>query len=131
MTLTFYTTITHFQSMLWHIMLYQQSLFAHTHKNQTIISSEDQVKQSYCDYISPYCDLDLEDSILILLHNTPTQDDAPPYQVWIQKDEMFRGCLLDKARRTDTRRDGHKDMTIPAYPPPPHTAFFHVGYNKT
>ena len=77
------------------------------------------MKQSFCDYISPYCDLDLEDSIPILVHDTPAQDDGPPYQVWIQKVELFRGYLLDKARQTDTRGDGHKDTAIPVYLPPP------------
>ena len=66
-------------------------------------------------FISP-CDLDLEDSIPILVHDTPSRDDAPPYQVWVQKVELFRGYLLDKARQTDTRRDGHKDTAIPVDP---------------
>ena len=56
---------------------------------------------------SHYCVLDLEDSIPILLHDTPAQNDTPPYQVWIQKVQLFRGYFLDKARQTNTRSDGH------------------------
>ena len=85
------------------------------------------MKQSYCDYISPYCDLDLENSIPILVHDTPAQDDGPPYPVLIQKVELFRGQLLDKARQTDTRRDGHKDTVIPVYPPTPTPPVFLHG----
>ena len=29
------------------------------------------------------------------LYMTPSPDDAPPYQVGVQKDELFRGYLLD------------------------------------
>ena len=37
------------------------------------------------DYMNPHCDLDLEDSKPIFLHDTLAHDDASSYQVWLQK----------------------------------------------
>ena len=51
-------------------------------------------------------------------HSLP-HDDAPPYQVWIQKVEWFRQYLQDKAR--------HMDMTIPADP----TNLVHTVYPRS
>ena len=34
--------------------------------------------------MSPQCDLDLEDSKPIFLHDTLAHDEASPYQVWLQ-----------------------------------------------
>ena len=42
------------------------------------------VKTVILDYVSPHCDLDLEDIKPIFLHDTLAQDDAPLYQVWLQ-----------------------------------------------
>ena len=36
-------------------------------------------------YISPHCDLDLEDRISFFLHDIPAHGGAPQYQVWLQK----------------------------------------------
>ena len=44
------------------------------------------------------------------LHDTPTYDDAPPYQVWLQMAEQFT-YLLDKGR-THRKTDGHSVSTI-------------------
>ena len=82
------------------------------------------MKQSYCDYISPYSDLELEDSILILVRDTPSQDDAPPYQVWVQKDELLRGYLLDKAGRQIHEETDTRTRRFQYIPPPPLPAFF-------
>ena len=38
-------------------------------------------------YINPCCDLDLEDSKPIFLHDTPPHDNTPPYQAWLKMDE--------------------------------------------
>ena len=40
------------------------------------------------DYMSPQCDPKLEDSKPIVLQDTLAHDDAPPYQVWLQKVEQ-------------------------------------------
>ena len=37
------------------------------------------------DYMSPQCDLDLEDRKPLFLHDTLTNDDASPYHLWLQK----------------------------------------------
>ena len=42
-------------------------------------------KQSHFDYISPHCDLDVEDSEPIFLQDTSPDDNTPPYQVWLKK----------------------------------------------
>ena len=45
-------------------------------------SLEDMVQTIiYFDYISPCCDLDIEDSEPIFLHDTSPHDYTPPYQV--------------------------------------------------
>ena len=33
-------------------------------------------------HISPCCDLDIEDSEPLFLHDTPPHNNTPPYQVW-------------------------------------------------
>ena len=42
------------------------------------------------DYMSPHCDLDLEDATPTFLHDTLTHDDASPYQAWLQKVQQLR-----------------------------------------
>ena len=51
-----------------------------------IVSSGDVV---YFDFICP-CDLGLDDNNPIVWHDAPAYDDAPPYQVCLQKVERFR-----------------------------------------
>ena len=80
-----------FHTTLWHTRIYHQTKF-----DCKRVSSSDDVEQSFSDYINPYCDLDLQDSKPIFLHVTPTHDDTPPYQVWLQKAEWFRIYLRDK-----------------------------------
>ena len=53
-----------------------------------INSSADMVATVISDYMSPHCDLELEDSKPIFLHDTLAHDDASPYQVWLQKVEQ-------------------------------------------
>ena len=72
-----------------------------------------------------HCDLDLEDSPLPppptapphFLHlfspDTPVHDDAPPYQVWLQKVERFRRTGLSWIHG---QTDRQTDMGIPVYP---------------
>ena len=50
-----------------------------------ISSSVDMVETVIHDYMSPHCDLELEDSKSVFSHDTPAHDDTPPYQVWLQK----------------------------------------------
>ena len=40
--------------------------------------------------MSLHCDLDLEDSVPIFLHDILAHDDASPYQVWLQKVQLLR-----------------------------------------
>ena len=35
------------------------------------------------DYMRPHCDLELEDSKTVFLHDTLAHDDASQYQVWL------------------------------------------------
>ena len=51
-------------------------------------------------YTSPNCDLDLEVSTSIFLHDTLAHDDASQYQVWSQKVQWFRRYYLDKPSST-------------------------------
>ena len=53
--------------------------------SKKISSSADVVETVVSDYMSPQCDLDLEDSEIIFLHDTLVHDDASPYQVWLQR----------------------------------------------
>ena len=45
-----------------------------------ISSSIDMIGTVISDYMSPHCDLELEDSKPIFLQNTPAHDDTSPYQ---------------------------------------------------
>ena len=42
------------------------------------------------DHKSLHCDLDLDDSKPIFLHDNLAHDDASPYQVWLQKVQQLR-----------------------------------------
>ena len=53
-----------------------------------ISSSIGMVDTVISDYMSPQCDPKLEDSKPIVLQDTLAHDDAPPYQVWLQKVEQ-------------------------------------------
>ena len=46
--------------------------------------------------ISPHCDLELEDSKPIFLHDTLAHDDASPYQIWLQKVQQLRRYRPDE-----------------------------------
>ena len=58
-------------------------------------SSTDMVETVISDYMSPHCDLELEDSKPIFLHDTLANDDASPYQVRLQKAQQQRRNHLD------------------------------------
>ena len=61
-----------------------------------ISNSVDMVDTVIFDYMSPQCDLELEDSKLIFLHDTLAHDDASLYQVWLQKVQQFRRYCSDE-----------------------------------
>ena len=61
-----------------------------------ISSSADIVEIVLSDYMSPHCNPELEDSKPIFLHDTLAQDDASPYQVWLQKVQQFRKYCPDE-----------------------------------
>ena len=50
-----------------------------------ISRSVDMVETVISDYMSPHCDLELEDSKQIFSHDMLAQDDTPSYQVWLQR----------------------------------------------
>ena len=62
------------------IMMYHPIIFG----CKKISSSVDMVETVISDYMSPHCDLKLEDSKPIFLPDTLAHDNAPPYQVWSQ-----------------------------------------------
>ena len=47
-----------------------------------ISSPVDMVETVISDYMSPHCDLELEDSKPIFLEDNLAHNDASPYQVW-------------------------------------------------
>ena len=53
-------------------------------------------KQLNIYHMNPHCDLELEDSKQIFLHDTLIHDDASPYQVWLQKVQHFRRYYPDE-----------------------------------
>ena len=61
---------------------------------------EDTVKQIDC--ISPHCNLDLEDSEPILLHDILSLDNTPPYQVWLK---MVVWCRRYQSMCLHTQKD--------------------------
>ena len=63
---------------------------------EKISSSVDMVETVISDYMSPQCDLDLEDSKPVFLHDTLAHDYASPYQVWLQKVQQVRKCHPDE-----------------------------------
>ena len=80
-TLTLNTAIQFLQKTLWLMIMYHQAKFG----SKRISSSEDIhsiYKLSYFDCMSPYCDLDLEGSKPVFLHNSLTHDGASQYKVW-------------------------------------------------
>ena len=85
-------------------------------------SKKKKKKTPHFDYISPRCDLDLEDSQPIFRHYTPAHDNTPPYQVWLQKVERFKRYRPDKIRThkpTEKRTHGQTNAVIPIYIPFP------------
>ena len=52
---------------------------------QTSSLEEIAKKQSYFDYVSPRCDLDIEDNEPIFLHDTSPYDNTPTYRVRLKK----------------------------------------------
>ena len=70
----------------------------------------------------PRCDFNLEDIKPTFLYGTSCQGDAPPYQVWLKKDEQFRRYCLNK---TWTHRQMDKWFQYH----PPSFNFFTKGIN--
>ena len=48
------------------------------------------------DYMSPHYDPELEDNKPIVLNGTLANDDASPYQVWLQKVQQLRRYCPDE-----------------------------------
>ena len=61
-----------------------------------ISSSADMVETVTFDQMSPHCDLHLEDSKPIFLHDTLAHDISSPYQVWLQKVPQLRRYHSDE-----------------------------------
>ena len=68
------------------MMMYHPNEFCY----KKISSSTDMVETVISDYMSPHCDLKLEDGEPVLLHDTLAHDVASPYQVWSQNVLWFR-----------------------------------------
>ena len=73
-------------------------------------------KQSYFDYISPCCDLDIEKSNQFFLFDTLPHDNTPQYQVWLKTVEWFRRYRADTIGQTDRTTDGRSEPNIPPTP---------------
>ena len=101
MTLTVYTTIAHFQSMFWLIMVYHQTKLL----CKKIFSSKDiHSTNNHIWLYKPSHSLWPWDSNPVLMQGILPNDDAPPYQIWLQKPwkvDWFRKYLLVKAGHTD------------------------------
>ena len=61
-----------------------------------ISTSLDMTETVIFDNMSPHCDLELEDSKPIFLHDTLAHDDSPSYRVWFQKVQQLRRYHPDK-----------------------------------
>ena len=68
------------------MMMYHPIKFS----KKKISSSVDIVEMVIFDYMSPHCDLELEDSKPTFLHDTLAHDDTSPDQVWLQKVQQLR-----------------------------------------
>ena len=79
--LTLKTTIHFFNKTFQFMIMYQQIIFG----CKKISRSIDMVEAVISDHISPHCDIDLEDSKPIFLHDILANDGASLYQVWLQK----------------------------------------------
>ena len=97
------------------MMLYYNTKFGCKWKS----SLEATVESLYFDYLSPHCDLDIEDSEATFLHDIPSHDNTPPYQVWLKMVEQcwryHRNKIGNKDRRTDTQSDSN--ISPPPHPP--------------
>ena len=98
-------------------MMYYQTKFG---CKQTNTLKDIQRKQLYFDYISPHCDLDIEDNalfslffFLFFLHDTQAHDNTPTYQIWFKMVKWFRGYPADTTdRQTDRRGDSKMPVII-------------------
>ena len=69
---------------------------------QTGTSTLEDSVETYFDCTRPCCDLVLDNSESIFLHNTPPHDNTPPYQVWLKMVEWFRRYRPDKIGHLDS-----------------------------
>ena len=61
-----------------------------------ISRSVDTLETVIFNYMSPHYDPKLEDSKTVFLHDILAHDDAPPYQVWLQKvQQLKRYCSYE------------------------------------
>ena len=61
-----------------------------------ISSSADTMETVISDQMSPHCDPELEDSKLIILHDTLAHDVTSPHKVWLQKVQQLRSYCPDE-----------------------------------
>ena len=103
MTLTLNAVIKFYRKTPWLIMLYYQTKFGCKRTS----SLEDIVEIVKFDYISPHCDLDIDDRepVFFLSDNLPP-DNTPQYQVWFKMVERFRRYCSDKIGHMDRMTDG-------------------------
>ena len=100
------------------MMLYCQTKFG----CKWTSSLEDIVEIVIFCLFNPHCDLDIEDSETIFLHDTPPHDNTPPYKVWLRMVEqlVINGQALQEISPGQTRTgqtDEQTDKVIPIYPP--------------
>ena len=93
-TRTFHKSIQFSHKTLWLIMMYHQTKF----RCRTISSSEETVETVIL-WWDKICDLDLEGSTPIFLHDILAHNDTLSYQVWLQMVQQFRRYHLDKLWR--------------------------------
>ena len=103
-----------FHRILRLMMLFYQTMFG----CKWTSSLEDIVEMVIFAYLSPLCDLHIEDSEPSFEHDSPPCDNTPPCQVWLKMVERCRRYRPDKLRHTVRRTDGQTVKVIPIYPPP-------------
>ena len=108
------------------MMLYYQTKFG---SKQT--SSLEDIVKIVTFFLSPCCDLDIEDSEPVFVHDTLPHDNTPHYQIWLKMVVQFRRYRLGQNRtlrttdgqldtRTHRQTDGVTPIYNPTTPPPPY-----------
>ena len=93
MALTLNTVTQFLHRALWLILYYQTNF-----RCKWTSSLEDMEVVAILWHTSPRCDLDIENSEPIFLHDTMPQGNTPPYKDWLQMGGQFRRHCLDKLK---------------------------------